>query len=273
MRTRLLYAFMAIILAVTLSVLAREAHAQGQPNRRLGNVVVTNNANAAGECPVTTGPNTAIWQPCSGGGGGGTSVSGTVTLSNGSGTFINPAIAATSICEAIDLTTFGNAVDLGPPATGSEPLSNGTGTDQIRVICYQTGGSTCSGVATLSAGSGTFTSSCIASTSICKAMDLTNFANAVDLGQPSGGSVALSNGTGSDQIEVLCNIGSGGVTGTATLSAGSGTLTASGIMASSICEAMDLTTFTNAVDLGPPSTNSEPLSNGTGSDQIEVECN
>jgi hypothetical protein len=273
MRTRLLYAFMAIILAVTLSVLAREAHAQGDASRRIGNVTVPINNHGSGHCLITTSDNVATWQPCGGGGGGGGSVSGTVTLSNGAGTFINPAIAATSICEAIDLTTFGNAVDLGPPTTGSEPLSNGTGTDQVRVICYQTGGSTCSGVATLSAGSGAFTSSCIASTSICKAMDLTNFATAVDLGQPTGGSVALSNGTGSDQIEVLCNIGSGGVTGTVTLSAGSGTLTTSGIMASSICEAMDLTTFSNAVDLGPPSTNSEPLSNGTGSDHIEVECN
>jgi hypothetical protein len=37
------------------------------PNRRLGNVTITNNNSGVGNCPVTTGTNAGTWQPCAAG--------------------------------------------------------------------------------------------------------------------------------------------------------------------------------------------------------------
>jgi hypothetical protein len=38
------------------------------PNRRLGNVIITNNNTGVGNCPITTGTNTGAWQGCGSGG-------------------------------------------------------------------------------------------------------------------------------------------------------------------------------------------------------------
>lgn len=67
MRLRVIYALVALLVSLAIN---QRAHAQNQSNRRLANVVVTNNNSGSGNCPVTTGNNTATWQSCGGGGSG-----------------------------------------------------------------------------------------------------------------------------------------------------------------------------------------------------------
>jgi hypothetical protein len=58
-----------------------------------------------------------------------------VTLVSGAGTFTNTCVTALSLCQAMDTTTFANAVTLAQPAAGSVALT-GTGTDVVEVGCH-----------------------------------------------------------------------------------------------------------------------------------------
>lgn len=59
---------------------------------------------------------------------------GDVTLAAGSGTFSNACVAATSACDAKDITTPTNTCTVAAPAAGSVGIT-GTGTDHCRVWC------------------------------------------------------------------------------------------------------------------------------------------
>jgi hypothetical protein len=59
---------------------------------------------------------------------------GLVTLSSGAGTFTNVCVTTRSLCNAMDTTTFANAVTFAAPAAGSVALT-GTGSDVIQVGC------------------------------------------------------------------------------------------------------------------------------------------
>jgi hypothetical protein len=61
----------------------------------------------------------------------------------------------------------------------------------------------CKGTVTLSAGAGTFTNSCVKTTSFCQCRDTTTIANSCTTANPSPGSVALK-GTGTDVELVNC---------------------------------------------------------------------
>jgi Pectate lyase superfamily protein/Concanavalin A-like lectin/glucanases superfamily len=62
----------------------------------------------------------------------------------------------------------------------------------------------CKGSVTMAAGAGTFSNVCVTTTSVCTARDATTPANAVALGVPANGSVALS-GTSTDTVVLSCN--------------------------------------------------------------------
>jgi hypothetical protein len=55
-------------------------------------------------------------------------------LERGAGTFSNVCVSARSLCQAIDTTTFANAVTLAAPSSGSIAMT-GTGTDVIAINC------------------------------------------------------------------------------------------------------------------------------------------
>jgi hypothetical protein len=61
----------------------------------------------------------------------------------------------------------------------------------------------CKGTVTLSGGSGTFTNSCIKTTSFCQCRDTTTIGNSCTTANPSAGSVGLT-GTGTDVELVNC---------------------------------------------------------------------
>jgi len=62
----------------------------------------------------------------------------------------------------------------------------------------------CKGAVTLSAGAGTFSNTCVTTTSVCQAVDKTTLANSVTLGATAAGSVTVA-GTGTDVVEVACH--------------------------------------------------------------------
>lgn len=78
---------------------------------------------------------------------------------------------------------------------GSAPLSTTAGSVVM---------TPCKGTVTLAAGTGTFSKTCVTTTSLCTARDATTPANSVTLGVPANGSVAVS-GTGTDSVVLSCN--------------------------------------------------------------------
>lgn len=60
---------------------------------------------------------------------------GDITLSGGNGTFTDNCITSTSLCEAKDITTPGNACTVAAPAAGSVAIT-GTASDHCRTVCF-----------------------------------------------------------------------------------------------------------------------------------------
>ena len=84
------------------------------------------------------------------------------------------------------------------------PTLNGWGSAALSTTAGIVSMIPCKGSVTLVAGAGTFSKTCVTTTSLCTARDMTTPANAVTLGVTANGSVTL-NGTSTDTVVLSCN--------------------------------------------------------------------
>jgi hypothetical protein len=91
-----------------------------------------------------------------------------------------------------------------PSVTLLNPLLTGWGSAALSTTAGVVSMLPCKGSVTLAAGAGTFSKTCVSTTSVCTARDATTPANAVTPGVPANGSVTLS-GTSTDTVVLSCN--------------------------------------------------------------------
>ena len=91
-----------------------------------------------------------------------------------------------------------------PSVTLLNPLLTGWGSAALSTSAGVVSMIPCKGSVTLAAGAGTFSKTCVTTTSVCTARDATTPTNAITLGVPSNGGVTLS-GTSTDSVVLSCN--------------------------------------------------------------------